>query len=248
MTLPKTSKDIFLAIDANAIIHRAFHAYPPNLQTEDGIQVNALYGFTTMLLAALESFHPEYVICAMDTHAPTFRHEMYPDYKGTRKPTDESLIAQFPLVEEILEAFNIPVIKVNGFEADDILGSLSKYVDDGQWSEQNLDMYILSGDKDLLQLIKPSVKICLPNGSFKNLVVYDRDTVKEKYGYYPEQVVDYKGIVGDASDNIPGVKGLGDKTVVKLLEEYGDLNEIYKNIDKLPPKVQRLLGEGIEQA
>lgn len=241
-------KKVFLAIDANAIIHRAFHAYPGSLMTDDGVQVNAVYGFTTMLLAALERFDPDYVMCAMDTHAPTFRHAMYSDYKATRKPTDQSLIDQFPLVEEVLKAFNIPVIKKEGYEADDILGTVSKYVDEGVWSNEDVDMYILSGDKDLLQLIKPRVWVCLPNGGFKNLIVYDREMTFEKYGYYPEQVVDYKGVVGDNSDNIPGIKGVGDKTALNLLQKYGDLNTIFKHLDEIPSRFQKLFAEGVEQA
>jgi DNA polymerase-1 len=153
MTLPTNGKDRFLAIDANAIVHRAFHAYPSTLTTENGVQVNAVYGFTVMLLSALKSFEPKYVLCAFDTHEPTFRHVEYPDYKGTRAPTDQSLIDQFPLVEEILKAFNIPIIKKEGFEADDILGTIAKYVSEKKWSNENLDLYILSGDRDLLQLV-----------------------------------------------------------------------------------------------
>jgi DNA polymerase-1 len=250
MTLPTDSKDskIFLAIDANAIIHRAFHAYPPTLQTEDGLQVNAVYGFTTMLLSALESFHPEYVMCAMDTAQPTFRHEIYPDYKGTRPPTDQSLINQMPMVEEVLNSFNIPIIKKEGYEADDILGTLSKYTSTGKWQDEDMDMYILSGDKDLLQLVKDDVYVCLPNGSFKNIVVYDSKKVKEKYGYTPEQVVDYKAMVGDSSDNIPGIKGVGDKTATTLLEKHGTLDEIYKHVDELSTRYKNLFTESVEQA
>ena len=248
MNLIKTSKDRFLAIDANAIVHRAFHAYPGNLQTDDGVQVNAVYGFTVMLLSALKSFDPKYVLCAFDTSKPTFRHEEYIDYKATRKPVDQSLIDQFPLVEEVLKAFNIPIIKKEGFEADDILGTIAKMVDSGKWKDQNLELYILSGDRDLFQLVRGDVKVCLPSGNFSNLIEYDRENVFKTLGVYPEQVVDYKAIVGDASDNIPGVKGVGDKTVVELLKEYGDFETIYKNLPKLTPRLQVLLGEGIEQA
>ncbi|MCD4756020.1 DNA polymerase I [bacterium] len=248
MTLPSKDKKIFLAIDANAIIHRAFHAYPSSLQTEDGLQVNAVYGFTTMLLAALKSFNPHYVMCAMDTSEPTFRHEMFADYKGTRAPTDQSLIDQFPFVEEVLNSFNIPVVKKSGFEADDILGTLSKFVSEGKWKDEDIDLYILSGDKDLLQLVTPSVFVSLPNGGFKNLVIYDSKKVKEKYGYFPEQVIDYKAIVGDSSDNIPGIKGVGDKSAVTLLEKYGNLDEIYRNLKDLSPRQQTLFAESIEQA
>ena len=246
--IKKSQKDTFLTIDANAIVHRAFHAYPSTLQTTEGIQVNAVYGFTVMLLEALKIFGPKYVLCAMDTHAPTFRHEIYTDYKATRKPTDLSLIDQFPLVEEILKAFNIPVIKKEGFEADDILGTISKYVSEGLWKNENIDLYILSGDKDLLQLINERTYICLPNGNFRNIVVYDAQKTLEKYGYLPEQVVDYKALVGDSSDNIPGIKGIGDKTALQLLSKYGTLNDIYKNINEVEGKARTLIAEGIEQA
>ncbi len=248
MTIANNNRDVFLAIDANAIIHRAFHAYPATLQTEEGVQVNAVYGFTAMLLQALEMFNPKYVLCAMDTGKPTFRHTMYTEYKATRKPVDLSLIDQFPLVEEVLKSFNIPVIKRAGYEADDILGTISKYVSDGVWSSENIDLYILSGDRDLLQLINPKTYICLPNGNFKNIVIYDREGTHEKFGYYPEQVIDYKGIVGDNSDNIPGVKGVGEKTALGLLEKYGTLDEIYKNINEVEGRFKNLLVEGIEQA
>lgn len=248
MTIVNSNRDVFLAIDANAIIHRAFHAYPPKLQTEGGVQVNAVYGFTTMLLEALEMFNPKYVLCAMDTQKPTFRHTMYSEYKGTRKPVDLSLLDQFPLVEEILKSFNIPVIKKEGYEADDILGTISKYISEGIWSSENLDLYILSGDRDLLQLINSKTYICLPNGNFKNIVVYDRQKSYEKFGYYPEQVVDYKAIVGDNSDNIPGVKGVGDKTALELLKKYESLDNIYRNINEVEGRFRNLLAEGIEQA
>ena len=248
MNLIKNGKDRFLAIDANAIIHRAFHAYPPTLQTEDGIQVNAAYGFTVMLLEALDMFEPEYVLCSFDTAKPTFRHVEFQEYKATRKATDQSLIDQFPLVEEILKAFNIPIVKKEGFEADDILGTISKYVREGKWSNENIELYILSGDKDLLQLISENVKIALPQGNFKNLVAFDRIETKKKFGLYPEQIVDYKGMAGDASDNIPGVKGVGSKTAIELLDRYGTLNKIYENLGDIKPRYANLLREGIEQA
>ncbi|HNW23311.1 MAG TPA: DNA polymerase I [Candidatus Dojkabacteria bacterium] len=246
--IKESQRDTFLAIDANAIVHRAFHAYPSTLQTSEGIQVNAVYGFTVMLLEALKIFGPKYVLCAMDTHAPTFRHEIFTEYKATRKPTDLSLIDQFPLVEEILKAFNIPVIKREGYEADDILGTISKYVSEGQWSKEDLDLYILSGDRDLLQLINERTYVCLPNGNFKNIVVYNSQKTKEKYGYLPEQVIDYKALVGDPSDNIPGIKGIGDKTALQLLEKYGALDGIYKHINEVEGRSRTLIAEGIEQA
>ncbi|MGI6484677.1 MAG: DNA polymerase I [Candidatus Dojkabacteria bacterium] len=248
MNLVKNGRDRFLAIDANAIIHRAFHAYPSALQTEDGIQVNAAYGFTVMFLEALDLFEPEYVLCSFDTAKPTFRHVEFQDYKATRKAVDQSLIDQFPIVEEILSAFNVPIVKKDGFEADDILGTIAKYVKDGKWSNENVELYILSGDRDLLQLITENVKVALPQGNFKNLVAYDRIETKKKFGLYPEQIVDYKGMAGDASDNIPGVKGVGSKTAIELLDRYGSLNKIYENLAEVKPRYANLLREGIEQA
>lgn len=248
MNLTKTSKDRFLAIDANAIVHRAFHAYPSTLQTTDGIQVNAVYGFTVMLLSALKLFDPKYVLCAFDTSKPTFRHIEFVDYKATRKPTDQSLIAQFPLVEEVLKAFNIPILKKEGFEADDILGTISKSVSNGKWINENLELYILSGDRDLLQLVNEKVKICLPSGNFKNLVAYDREETFKYMGIYPEQIVDYKAIAGDSSDNIPGIKGVGNKSALELLQKYGDLDTIYKNLKDVKPRQANLFLEGLEQA
>jgi len=248
MNLVKTSKDRFLAIDANAIVHRAFHAYPSSLQTEDGIQVNAVYGFAVMLLSALETFDPKYVLCSFDTAKPTFRHVEFADYKSTRKPTDQSLIDQFPIVEEVLEAFNIPILKKEGFEADDILGTIARMVKEGKWSNENIELYILSGDRDLLQLVDEKVKVCLPSGNFKNLVAYDREETFKYLGCYPEQVVDFKAIAGDPSDNIPGIKGIGSKTAIELLQKYGSLNNIYKNLKDLKPRQAELFKEGIEQA
>jgi len=242
-------RDLIIAIDANAIVHRAFHAYPQTLVTTKGLQVNAVYGFTVMLLEMLKKFDPKYVVCAFDTAAPTFRHKEFSEYKGKRKPVDNSLLVQFPLVEEVLEAFNIPVIKKKGFEADDILGTLANWTANGKWADSGLDMYILTGDRDILQLVNNNVYACLPVGSFSNLKLYDSDSIYENYGYYPNQVVDFKALVGDASDNIPGVKGVGEKTAIELLKKFGTLDGIYTNINMIEKeKVRNLLVEGVEQA
>lgn len=242
-------KELFIAIDANAIVHRAFHAYPPTLTTADGLQVNAVFGFTSMLLKVLEDFDPKYIVCAFDTKKPTFRHTQFPEYKATRKPTDNSLIAQFPLVENVLEAFNIPILKKEGYEADDILGTLAQYFDNGKWSSENLDVVIVSGDRDLLQLVTNKVSVALPGGrTFSSLTVYNPQGVYEKYGYKPEQVIDYKAMVGDASDNIPGVKGVGDKSAKALMDKYGSFDEIMKNLDDVQKRLATLLSESVEQA
>lgn len=241
-------KELILAIDANAIVHRAFHAYPTSLTTSTGVQDNAVYGFTAMLLQSLKQFKPKYVVCAFDTPSKTFRHAMFSEYKGHRKPVDESLNAQFPLVKEVLKAFNIPHIEKDGFEADDILGTISEWVSEGKWSSKDINMCIITGDRDLLQLVNEDVHVALPTGSFSTLSVCDREKVVERYGYYPEQVTDYKAIVGDSSDNIPGVKGVGEKTVLGLLHKYGTLDNIYKNINEIEGRYRTKLAEGVEQA
>jgi DNA polymerase-1 len=243
-----SKKDLFVAIDGNAIIHRAFHAYPQTLTTSDGLQVNAVYGFTVMLLAAFKQFDPKYVFCSFDTKAPTFRHAKFADYKGTRKATDEELLAQFPIVEQVLNAFNIPVIKKPGFEADDILGTVAQWRKTGKWKSEEFEMYILTGDRDLLQLVGPDVTVVMPIGGFSNLELFDEHKTLEKYGYLPSQVIDYKALVGDPSDNIPGVKGIGEKTTVTLLQKYGTLDNICKNLNEIGGRSAKLIGEGIEQA
>jgi DNA polymerase I len=244
----KNGREIFVAIDANSIVHRAFHSYPPALETTGGVQVNAVFGFTVMFLKVLELFDPKYIVCTFDTPRPTFRHAKYTPYKGTRKPTDQSLIDQFPIVEDVVRSFNVPILKKEGYEADDILGTLAEYVHDGKWCGSNVQLCIVTGDTDLLQLVQEKVSVILPQGNFRNLKEFMREDVYEKLGVYPEQVVDYKSIMGDASDNIPGIKGVGAKTAASLLNEYGTIDNIYANLDSLKPRMRKLFEEGVEQA
>ncbi len=238
----------FVAIDGNSLVHRAFHAFPPELATSAGVQVNAVYGFTSMLLRVLSELHPKYLVCAFDRRGPTFRHTEFAGYKAKRKPTDESLIKQFPLVKDILTAFNVPILEKDGYEADDILGTMGEYVKRGKWKNENIELIIVTGDKDLLQVVEDGVKVWLPHGSFKDLVMYDENGVKKKFGFTPEFVPDYKALVGDPSDNIPGVKGIGDKSALMLIKKYGCLDNIYKHIDEIVPRLQNLLVEGEESA
>ncbi len=244
----KNGRDVFVAVDANSIVHRAFHSYPPTLETSGGVQVNAVFGFTVMFLKVLELFDPKYIVCAFDTPRPTFRHAKYTPYKGTRKPTDQSLLDQFPIVEDVVRSFNVPILKKEGYEADDILGTLAEYVQNGRWSSSNVHLCVVTGDTDLLQLVDEKVSVILPKGNFRNLKEFARKDVHEKLGVYPEQVLDYKSIVGDSSDNIPGIKGIGAKTAVDLLNEYGSLDNIYGNLDFLKPRLKKLFEEGAEQA
>lgn len=242
------SSNLFVIIDTSAIVHRAYHAYPATLRSVDGVPTNAVFGFTSMLLDVMKKYKPQYLLAAEDTGKPTFRHEQFPAYKAHRKPVDRALIDQFPLVETTLEAFNIPHIKQPGYEADDIIGTLAERFSNGEWKYSGIKLLIVSGDKDLLQLVGPNVNVVLPKGSFRNLIVYDRETTYKMQGIYPEQVIDYKAMVGDPSDNIPGIKGIGKKTAMTLLQKYGTLDNIYKHLNELTPRQQTLFAEGVEQA
>ncbi len=238
----------FVAIDSNSLVHRAFHAFPASLATSSGVQVNAVYGFTSMFLKVISELKPKYLVCAFDRREPSFRKTEYVDYKANRKPVDSTLPPQFDLVKQVLQAFNVPIIDCKGYEADDILGTMSEYCKHGKWKNENLEMIIVTGDKDLLQLVGNGVKVLLPEGSFKNVRIYEEAEVKEKFGFGPEYEIDFKGLVGDTSDNIPGVKGIGDKTALELIEKYGHLEEIYKHLNEVKPRIAKLLTEGIEVA
>jgi DNA polymerase-1 len=240
----------FVAVDSNSLMHRAYHAYPSSLVTTQGIQVNAVYGFTSMLLKMLKDLSPKYLICAFDLAGPTFRHKEYKEYKATRKPTDEALIEQFPKVKDVLRAFNIPILEKKGYEADDILGTLAYWTDHGKWKAKNLEQVIVTGDKDLLQMVDENTKIWLPKRSFSNVQMYDIQDVEELFGFGPEFVIDYKAMVGDSSDNIPGVSGVGKKTATKFIEEFGHLEDIYANLDSdfFSDRQRKLMRENKEEA
>lgn len=238
----------FVAIDANSLMHRAFHAFPDSLVTSKGVQVNAVYGFTAMLLRILGDLKPKYLVCAFDLPKPTFRHKEYAGYKAHRKPTDDTLVQQFPMVKDVLSSFNIPFFEVEGYEADDILGTLAYWSDHGKWESQGLEQVIVTGDKDLLQMVDKNTKVWLPRGSFKNVVMFDKKGVENLFGFGPEFVVDFKSLTGDNSDNIPGVKGVGKKTATDLIQRFGHLEDIYKNLDTVTPRQKTLLVEGKESA
>jgi len=244
------TKGLLLAVDANSLLHRAYHAYPSSLVTTDGQPINAVYGFTSMFIDALLMFKPEYVFCAFDTAKPTFRHRQYAGYKANRPKKDNELIVQIPSVYEIVRTMNIPLLTLEGYEADDILGTIAHKL----ISERNPDIkhiHILTGDKDLFQLVNEKVQVIMPKGSFKNLEVYSDAKVMEKMGVTPSQVIELKGLMGDPSDNIPGVRGVGIKTATNLLTEYRSIENIYKNIDGINEKSKRtakLLIEGHEEA
>ena len=239
------NKPLLLLFDGNAIIHRAYHAFQtakrPTVLTvpKTGEVVSAVYGFAQMLLKALNELKPTCAAMAFDTKAPTFRHEMFDQYKAHRPPTPVELINQVGRVRQMVEAFSIPIFELDGYEADDVLGTLSR-----QASEQGINTVIVTGDADTMQLVSPRVNVLYPRpgGNFSDTILYDDKAVKEKYGVPPEHIIDLKALVGDPSDNIPGVKGIGEKTAVKLIQQFGSIDQIYAHIDQVtPPRLQALL-------
>ncbi len=236
-------KDTILLIDSHAIIHRAYHAFPLNIVTSSGETVNAVYGFTKIVLEVLERFKPKYVVAAIDVSGPLIRLEQFADYKGTRKKMDDLLANQIPRVNEVLETMNIPVIGITGYEADDVIGTLVKRLD-GQ-----LHKIIVTGDKDIFQLVHDDVKVFMAGTNFSKSQLYDAEGVKERMGFGPEYVIDFKAIKGDPSDNIPGIKGIGDKGAIDLITQFGHLDDIYKHIDEVKPEgLKKKLVEGVELA
>ncbi len=232
-----------LCIDGNSILNRQFYGIR-FLSTKDGFPTNAVFGFVNVLLRQLEALSPDYIAVAFDLKAPTFRHKMYSEYKAGRKPSPEDLIKQFPVAKELCRALGISVLELEGYEADDILGTLSKMAEDGGDTEA----YVLTGDRDSLQLISKNTKVLLATNT--DTVVYDETAFFEKYGVRADQFVDVKSLMGDSSDNIPGVPGIGEKTAFKLIAEQGSLDSIYENIESmgLTNSVKTKLTSGRESA
>jgi DNA polymerase-1 len=241
-------KPKLIIIDGNAIIHRSFHAIPPTLRTKDGVLVNAVYGFTSFLLKALNEFHPEYVILTLDKAGKTFRHETYAEYKATRTKAPDELYEQIPLVKKVAEAFDIPIFELSGFEADDLIGTLSRQAE----GEKNLETIIMTGDMDTLQLIDEKTKVYTMSRGLSESILYDTEKVNERYGLKPTQIIDYKALRGDPSDNIPGVRGIGEKTAVELLQNFNDLVGVYqaagKNDKKIKARTLELLAASKDNA
>ncbi len=238
-----TKDKTLLLVDSHALIHRAYHAFPPTLRTKDGELVNAVYGFTRLLMEVIIKFKPSHVIALFDAPGPTVRHDQFNEYKINRAKPDDELLNQIPRIEELLEAFDIPVLRVQGFEADDIIGT----IDDrhsGDWA----DTIIVTGDRDLFQLVDDDTFVYLAGSAFSQSQLFDAAGVKTKMGIGPEFITDYKGLYGDTSDNIPGVKGIGDKSAIALIQEFGHVEEIYQKIEQVPSRYKKKLEENYEMA
>ena len=224
-----------LLIDGNSVLFRAFYAtsYGNIMKTSKGVYTNAIYAFANMLNKAIKTIKPDYCAVAFDKGKHTFRHDIAPDYKAGRKETPEELIMQFPLVRDMLKAYNIPYLEYDTIEADDIIGSLAKKYD--------METCILSSDRDMLQLIDDTTSVYVMRKGMSDIAKMDEAALKDEYGLKPYQIIDYKGLAGDKSDNIKGVEGVGDKTAVKLLNDYDTCEGIYDHIDEIKGKLQEKL-------
>ncbi|NLX62380.1 MAG: DNA polymerase I [Tissierellia bacterium] len=231
-----------MIIDGSSLIHRAFYALPL-LSTKSGIYTNGVYGFLTMLYKIQEDYDIDYICVVFDKKGPTFRHEVFEQYKENRQSTPDELALQFPIIKEILSTMNIAQLELEGYEADDIAGTLSKIGEDN-----GLNVILVTGDKDYLQLVSDKTKVLITRKGITDLVEYDEENFIKEYGITPQQFVDLKGLMGDKSDNIPGVPGIGEKTGIKLLKEFGTIENLYANIDKIKGKRQETLIENKQLA
>ncbi len=232
-------------IDGHSILNRAFYGVP-DLTNSEGLHTNAIYGFLNILFKILEEEKPEYLTVAFDVHAPTFRHEMYPEYKGTRKPMLDELREQVPVIKEVLRAMGVKIIEQAGLEADDLLGTLSK-----RCEQMGMEVSVVSGDRDLLQLATEKVKIRIPKTKQGRTEVEDyyAKDVKERYAVTPKEFIDLKALMGDSSDNIPGVPSIGEKTATKIIVEYGSIENAYAHVDEMtPPRAANALREHYDLA
>lgn len=229
----KSVKKLIL-IDGNAIIHRSYHALPP-LTTKKGELVNAVYGFATTLFNVINKFKPDYIIATFDLAGLTFRHEEFTDYKAHREKAPDELYAQIERVKELVSAFDIPIFEKQGYEADDVIGTVVRISEECKDPIENI---IVTGDLDTLQLISPKTKVFTMRRGLTDSVLYDEEKVRERYNLRPDQLIDFKGLRGDASDNIPGVKGIGEKTAIDLLSKYETLEQVYRNISELKGAVK----------
>jgi DNA polymerase-1 len=234
MAKKNTSKKHLVLLDSHAILHRAYHALPDFSSTK-GEPTGALYGLITMLLHIVADLKPDYVIATRDLPGGTHRHELFEAYKGTRMKSDDALIAQLNRAPDVFEAFGIPMYQAQGYEADDCLGTIVHELK----GNEHIETTIASGDMDTLQLVSPAVSVYTMRKGLNDTILYDEDRVRERYGFGPESVVDYKALRGDPSDNIPGVKGIGEKTATELLQQFGTLENLYAALDAEPESLKK---------
>ncbi|NMB57439.1 hypothetical protein GYA19_05915 [Candidatus Beckwithbacteria bacterium] len=225
-----------ILIDGNAILHRAYHAYPPTLATKDGELTNAIYGFTSTLLHVCRKFLPSHLIVAFDRKEKTFRHQQFLGYKASRPKMDDELVGQIDRTKEVVDILNLPRFELAGFEADDILGTIAKKA-----QEEFDEILIVTGDKDSLQLLDKKIKVFFPSRGKTEEKIYDPVSFEAEFKFTPQQLIDFKALAGDQSDEIPGVKGIGPKTATQLIVDFGSVENIYKNLERIKESVRTKL-------
>ena len=219
-----------LILDSNSLLNRAFYAIP-ELTNSEGVHTNAVYGFVNMLFKMRDELKPDYIVAAFDKKGPTFRHKEYQEYKAGRKKMPPELAEQFPIIKEILNLLSITIYELEGFEADDIIGSLAKHAE-----KNNIEVFIVTGDRDALQLASDNINVVITKKGVSETATFNYDSFIEEFGVTPTQFIDVKGLMGDKSDNIPGVPGIGEKTAYKLIQTYGSIEEVLNNIDSISGK------------
>lgn len=230
------TQSTILIVDGNALIHRAYHALP-DFKSKEGVPTNAVYGFASVLHKLQEELRPSHIMVCFDTPEPTFRDELFKEYRTQRAPTDENLTKQFPMVRDFLVAAGIPYYEKPGYEADDVIAVATRLA-----RLQDLNVIILTGDKDIFQLVSDGIAVLTPAIGFSQGKLYNREQVIEKFGVGPELIPDFKALVGDPSDNYKGVKGIGPKAAVELLNRFGSVEALYANLDKVEkPRTRDLL-------
>src|SRR3989344_1658760 len=243
MVMVNKKEKTLVLIDGHALVHRAYHALPP-LNTGSGELVNAVFGFSSILLKMLKDLAPDYIAATFDLPGPTFRHKEFEEYKATRVKAPDELYAQITRVKEVLAAFNIPIFAKEGYEADDILGTILRQLKTNPSAalgvkNEKLKTIIVTGDLDTLQLVDKNTSVYTLKKGVKDTIMYDEAAVRERFGgLSPGQMNDYKGLKGDPSDNIPGVPGIGEKTAVELLKEFSSLENLYKRLESKLPKLK----------
>ena len=236
-------RDKFLLIDANALVHRAFHGMPP-LTSPKGELVNAVYGFLTIFFRAIGEIKPKYIAAAFDLPKPTFRHKEYEEYKAKRVKASPMLYEQIPKIKGILEVMEIPIFEKEGFEADDLIATICNKLE----TDHDLETIIVTGDMDALQLVDENTRVYTMRRSLSETIIYDSEAVEKRFGFGSSRMIDYKALRGDPSDNISGIAGIGEKTASELIKQYGTLENIYKNLENISPRTNKLLKNGQEIA
>jgi len=230
-----------IILDSNALLHRSFHALPP-LTTKLGQETGAIYGYLLTLLKAIKDTQANHIVACFDTRVKTFRHEKFQDYKAHRPITPSGIISQIPVAKEVLTALKIPIFAIEGFEADDLIATICQIA---VKQKKNLEIFIVSGDLDNLQLVNDKVKVYTLGKGIKDTIVYDRQKVIERFGVEPLQMNDFKALTGDASDNVPGVSGIGKTTATDLIQRFGSIKNLYDEISTdtavLKPKIKDAL-------